>query len=84
MFLTDNPKNWSIQVHFFAYARNTEPLAHVHISPYEIVFYTQSRIPLIVQLNLSRNPCSECAAHYCSELPPLSPYQATDINPLFH
>ena len=56
MFLHETPENWSIHVDFFAHTSNTQPLSHLHISPYETVFRTQPRIPLNFQLNLSRNP----------------------------
>ena len=46
MFLHNNPENWSTQLHFFAYAHISQPLSQLHVSPYELVFYTQPRIPL--------------------------------------
>ena len=46
MFSHDTPEKCSIQVHFLAYAHNTQPLSHLEFSIHEIVFHTQPRIPL--------------------------------------
>ena len=62
MFLHDTPRNWSIQVHFFAYARVTQPLLHLQNSRYEMVFHSQLHIPMNFQLCLSRNSFRECTA----------------------
>ena len=84
MFLYDTPENWSTQVHFFAYAHNTQPLSHLNVSPHEIVLHMKPRIPLNFNLNLTRNHKRDCTAQYCSALPPHSHYKPTDLNPLFY
>ena len=38
MTLNDTPENWSIQVHLFVYANNTQTISNLHVPPYEIVF----------------------------------------------
>ena len=73
----------SIQVYIFAYAHITQPLSNLHIWPYELVFHTQPRIPLSFQINFSGNSVHECTSQYCSNLPPHSYYQPTDLYPLF-
>ena len=40
MFSHDSTENWSIRVYHFAYAHNTQPITHWHVSPYEIAFHT--------------------------------------------
>ena len=79
MCLHDTPENWSIQVHFFAYAQNTQPLPQLHNSQFEIVFHTQAHLPLILQLNLPRKSFRECPAQFCSQLTPHSQNQSTDL-----
>ena len=46
MFLHDTPKDWTFQVHMYAYAHNSQPLSELNVSPHEIVFHTQHGIPL--------------------------------------
>ena len=36
MFLQDTPENWSIQVHFFVCAHNSQPLSLLEASAYEV------------------------------------------------
>ena len=84
MFSHDISENWSIQVHFFAYAHNTASLAHLHISSYETFFHRQPRIPRKFKKTLFRNQFSECTAKYCSDSPPHSHFQSIDVNSLFH
>ena len=78
-FLYDAPDNWSIQVHFYAYAPNTQPLLQLLFSQSKMVFHKQPRIPLKCQLQLSRNEFSESNEQYCSDLPPHSGYQSSDL-----
>ena len=52
MFLHYTPKNWAFQVHMYAYAHNSQPLPELNVSPHEIVFHTNPRIPLIYDLKL--------------------------------
>ena len=80
----DTPENRSIRVHFFEYARFTQPQSHQHVSPYEKVFDTPPRLPLNFQLSNSRKQFGESTANYGSGLSPHSHNQSTDINPLFH
>ena len=68
---------------FFAQAHNAQWLSHLSASPYEVVFHTQLRIPLNVQLNLSLNNFRECIAQNCSDLRSHSHYESTDSNSLF-
>ena len=84
MFLLDTPESWFIRVHFFEYAHITQPLSHLHVSPYEMVFHTQPHLPLNFQLSLSGNQFRECTAIYCSELPFQSHFQSIHLYPLFH
>ena len=55
LFLHNTPENWSSQVHMYAYARNSQPLSELNLSPYEIVFPTIPRIPINFELNLQRD-----------------------------
>ena len=55
MFLHDTPKDWAFQVHMYAYAHNSRRLSELNVSPHEILFHTQPRIPLTFDLNLNRN-----------------------------
>ena len=80
----NTPDNLSIHVYFFAYAHSIQPISHLQISPYEIVFHTQPRFPLKCQLNLPRNSFRECNVQFCSEVPPHSACQSVDFYPLFH
>ena len=82
--LHDIAENLSIQVYLFAYTHNTQPFSHLHISPNEIVFHTQPRIPLNFQINVSRNSFRECTVQDGFDLPPHSHYQSIDKSPLFH
>ena len=41
MFLHDTPKDWTFQVHMYAYAHNSQPLSELNVSPHEIVFHTE-------------------------------------------
>ena len=84
MFLNDTPENWSNQVHFFAFAHNTQPISHLCRFSYDIGFHTQPRIPVIFQIIFFRNLFCEGTAYNGSQLPPQSHYQSTDLNPLFH
>ena len=68
---------------FLAFAHKIQRLSHLHISTFEVVFHTQTRIPLKFQLNLPRKNYLQRIAQYHSVLWPLSQYQLTDINPLF-
>ena len=83
-FLHDTSENWSIRVHFIAYAHNSQPLWHQYLSTYEKFFHTQPRIPLNFQKKLSRTSVRECTTKYCYELPPHSLYQSAVLNPSFH
>ena len=53
MFLHNTPKDWVFQVHMYAYAHNSQPLSELNVSPREIDFHTQPKIPLIFDLNLN-------------------------------
>ena len=55
LFLHNTPKNWSSQVHLYAYAHNSQPLSELNLSPYEIVFHTTPRIPTNFERNLQRD-----------------------------
>ena len=52
------PKSWyssldgALQVHMYAYAHTSQPLSELNVSPHEIGFHTQPRIPLTFDLNL--------------------------------
>ena len=82
MFLHENPEKWSIQVHFFAHAHNTQPISLQRIWPYEVNFQTLLRIPLNFPLNVSRKSFREYSAQTCSDWPPYSRYQLTDLYPI--
>ena len=51
MLSSGSPKNLSIQEQFLAHAHNIQLLTLWHLSRYRIVFQTQPRNPLNVQLN---------------------------------
>ena len=78
MFPHDTPKDWAFQVHMCAYAHNSQPLSDLNVSPHEIVFHIQPRIPLTFALNLNRNTSKICISKYCSLLPKQSQYDKTD------
>ena len=61
-------KNWSTQIPFFAYAHNTQPLSHLHNSPFEMVFHTVPRITLKFHLTISGKSFIECAEQYWLDL----------------
>ena len=84
MFLHDTPKDWTFQVHMYAYAHNSQPLSELNISPHEIVFHTRPRIPLTFDLNLNRDTSKTCISRYCSQLPEHSHYDKSDLNPFFY
>ena len=69
MFLLNTPKDWAFQVHMYAYAHNSQPLSELSVSPHEIVFHTQPRIPLTFELNHNRNTSKLCIFKYCSQVP---------------
>ena len=68
----------------YAFAHNSQPLSALNVSPHEIVFYTRPRIPLTSNLILNRTKNITCISQYCSQLPELSFYENTDLNPFFH
>ena len=84
MFLHDTPKDWTFQVHMYAYAHNSQPLSELNVSPHEIVFHTRPRIPLTFDLNLTRDTSKTCISRYCSPLTEHSHYDKSDLNPFFH
>ena len=84
MFLHDTPKDWVFQVHMYAYAHNSQPLSELNVSPHEIVFRTQPRFPLTVDLNLNRNTSKTCIYKYCSQLPKHFHHDKTDLNPFYY
>ena len=84
MFLHNTPKDWAFQVHMYAYAHNSQPLPELNVSPHEIVFHTQPRIPLTFDLNLNCNTSNTCISKHCSQLPEQSHYDKTDLNPFFY
>ena len=51
----------------YAYAHNSQPLSEHIVSPHEIVFHTQPRIPLTFDLNLNRNASKLCVSEFCSQ-----------------
>ena len=84
MFLHNTPKDWVFQVRMYAYAHNSQPLSELNVSPHEIAFHTQPRIPLTFDLNLNRNTSKTCISKHCSQLPEQSHYDKTDLNPFFY
>ena len=72
MFLHDVPENRSTQVPFFAKAHITQPLLHLHVSPYEVVFQTQPGLPLnfllgfleIIFVNVTHNTFLICFLNF--------------------
>ena len=84
MFLHDTPKDWAFQVHMYAFAHNSQPLSELNVSPHEIVFHTQTRIPLTFDLDLNRNTSNLCNSKFCSQLPEHSLYDKTDLNRFFY
>ena len=84
MFLHDTPKDWTFQVHMYAYAHNSQPLSELNVSPHEIVFHTRPRIPLTFDLNLNRDTSKTCISRYCSQLPDHSQYEKSDLNSFFY
>ena len=69
---------------FLCFAYVTQPQSHLRVNPFEKIFHTQLRIPLIFQLILPRNHFRACTAFYFSDLPHNSHYQPSDLNLLFH
>ena len=84
MFLHNTLEVWAFQVHMHAYAHNCQPLSELNVSPLEIAFHTQPRIPLTFDLNLNRNASKLCISKYCSQLPEHSHYDKTDLYPFFY
>ena len=78
MFLQDSPKDWAFQVHKYANAQNSQLLSELNVSPREIVFHTQPRIPLTFDLNLNRNTLKICNSKNCCQLPQRSHNFKTD------
>ena len=81
LFLHNTPENWSTQVHMYAYAHNSQPLFEVILSPYEIVFQTLPRIPIIFELNRQRDTYRTCISQYCQDLPLYTHYEKSNLNP---
>ena len=84
MCLQDTPKDWAFQVHMYAYAHNSQPLSELNVSPHEIVFHTQPRIPLTFDLNPNCDTSKPCNSEYCSQLREHSHYDKTDLNFFFY
>ena len=84
MFLHDSPKYWAFQVRVYALAHDSQPLSELNVSPHEIVFHTQPRMPLTFDLNLNRNTSKLCISKYCSQLPKHSHYDKINLNPSFY
>ena len=82
-FLQNTPENWSLQVHMYAYAHNSQPLSELNLSPHEIVFHTKPRIPITFELNLHRDSYRNCTSQICSQLPLHSLYEKSNLNPFF-
>ena len=53
----------------YAHAHNSQPLPELNVSPHEIVFHTQPRIPLSFHLNFNRNISELCLSKFCCQLP---------------
>ena len=68
----------------YAYAHNSQPLSELNLSPYEIVFQTIPRIPIIFELNLQRDTYRNCTSQYCQDLPLHTHYEISNLNPFFH
>ena len=83
MCLHNTPKDWAFQVHMFAHAHISQPRSKLNVSPHEIVFHTQPRVPLTFEKNLNRNASKKCISKNCSHLPEHSHYGKTDLNPPF-
>ena len=83
MFIENPPNNWSFQSQMYALAHNTTPFSDLKISPYQIVFHSHPNIPLIFDLNLTRDSQQNCTSSYCSNLHTHSHYQTKDLNPFF-
>ena len=81
LFLHDTPRNWSFQVHLFAYTHDNQAL---HFQSSGIIFHTQPCISLEFQINLSRKMFRQCAAQKGSDKPPHSLYQSSGLNILLH
>ena len=89
VILHDTPKDWAFQVHLYNYAHNSQPLSpqcfKLNVSPHEIVFHTQPRIPLTFDLNLDGNTSKLCISkYYCFQLPEPSHYDKTSLGPFFY
>ena len=54
-----------------------------YLSPYEIVFHTIPRIPIIFELNLQRDSYRNCTSQYCQDLPLHTHYDKSNLNPFF-
>ena len=67
----------------YDYAHNSQPLSELNVSSHEIVFHTQTRIPLTFDLNLYRNTSKLCISKYCSHFPEHSYYDKTYLYPCF-
>ena len=84
LFLHNTPESWSIQVHMYAYAHNSQPLSELNLSPCEIVFHTIPRIPINFELNLERDTYRNCSSQYFQNLPLQTHYEKSNFNPFFH
>ena len=70
--LHGSPRNWSIQVHFSAYAHRIHQLSHLQVTQREDIFHSETRIPMNFTLYLFRIKSFHCTAQYCSDTPPHS------------
>ena len=68
----------------YNFARISQLLLALNVSPHDSVFHTRPRIPLIFDLNLNRDKNNTCISQYSSQLQEHSHYDKTDPNPLFY
>ena len=68
-FLNGAGTNWSSLGPKFAFAHNTSVNYTTGKTPYEIVFRTNSQIPMSLKLGLYRNKHNLCCSEFCKDLP---------------
>ena len=73
-FLHDTPEHWSVQVRFSSYAKKTPPISFLETSPFNIVFHTQPRIPMMFHFQFSHKKLRDITALYFSGSPTPLPF----------
>ena len=65
------------------FAQNSQSLLALNFSPHELVFHIRPRLPLTLDLYLTRNKNNTCILQFCSQIPEYSHYDKTDLKLFF-